>query len=245
MMKMRLLKTARIKELLNQVPENLDLYRNGDFDFLKIDRSYFIETSHEIDENKLSMMTSGKKDHKEVENCSMIYEALGALTHYLARDERLWIYLVHTDLLNYSRQRWPIPDDDEKAAKHIREHFFVIGARGFERNNAAARLWWMASLCSRVNGLALEVALTCLLHQYDVRANIIERPTTSQSANVFSAILKKLRESYKGDKSLFERDKFRWVMRELNLRGGVKLLGALSEEDVQEILDECVLTSAS
>ena len=56
------------------------------------------------------------------------------MTPYLARDARIWCYLTHTYLLEYSRNRWPIPADDEKAVKHIVSHFFTKGVRGFERD---------------------------------------------------------------------------------------------------------------
>ena len=42
----------------------------------------------------------------------------------------------------------------------------------------------MATICSKVNGLPLEQSLTAFLHQSDVRANIVERPTTSQNATL-------------------------------------------------------------
>lgn len=238
-MKLRLLKAVKIKELLDKISENLDLYRNCDFEYLKTDPANYFVIMHDADESKLSLIDCEESDHKEVENCKTMYEAMGNLSPYLARDERLWVYLTHTDLLPYTRKRWPIPDDDDKAVKHIRNHFFVTGARGYERDNSSSRLWWMVSLCNRVDGLSLKQALTCLLYQYDVRANIIERPTTSQSVPVFSAILKKLNESYQGDKSLFDREKFRSAMRKLNLIGGTKLLGALEQKDVEQILDRC------
>lgn len=239
-MKARLLKIAKVRDLLSNIEENLGQYRTGNFEFLKVDPSSYIETNIEIDDLALSSVVCSKGEPKEVENCVALFRAMGKLSHYLARDERLWVYLTHTDLLKYSRTRWPIPEDDEKAVKHIRTHFHVIGARGIERDNAASRLWWMASLCGRVGSLPLEEALTTFLHQSDVRANIIERPTTSQSIYVFSTILRKLHESYNSDKRLFVRNTFRAIMKELNLRGGIKLLGAMTERDVQHIFDECV-----
>ena len=71
--------------------------------------------------------------------------------------------------------------------------------------------------------MSLVDALTCFLYASDVRANIVERPTTCQNVNVFSAILKKLDASYKSDKVLFQRSVFRPFMKKLNLIGGVKL----------------------
>lgn len=239
-MKARFLKAVKVQELISKISENLESYRSGDFDFMTNDPAHYFETNLDIQEATLSAMNCDKENFKEVECCMQMYEAMGELSHYLARDERLWVYLSHTFLLSYARTRWPIPADDEEAIKHIRKHFYCLGTRGVERDNVASRLWWMASLCNRTEGMLLEEALTCFLHQSDVRANIVERPTTSQNVLVFSVVLKKLNESYKSDKALFNREKFRSIMKGLNLRGGVKLLGALPEGRVMNILDECI-----
>ncbi len=240
MTKLRLLRSRTIQQLTNDISSNLDRYRTGGFDFLETDPASHFESAQEFDEAKLAQVICQADDHKEVECCMAIFEAMGAMPPYLARDSRIWVYLTHTALLDYARKRWPIPADDDKAEAHIRKHFFAAGTRGIERDNAASRLWWMAALCNRVEGLTLEESLKAFLHQYDVRANIIERPTTSQSIPVFSAIIKKLHEALlKGDESLFEREKFRSVMKQLNLQGGVKLLGALSPAELGGIVEEC------
>lgn len=239
-MKANFLKATKVKELLANIAENLDSYRKGNFDFLETDASYFFESTLEIDMEALAKISCDKGNLREVDNCMLMYDAMGGMSHYLARDERLWIYLTHTVLLSYTRARWPIPDDDEKAIKHIRTHFFCIGARGIERDNSASRLWWLASLCSRAGTISFEDALTCFLYQSDVRANIVERPTTSQNIHVFSAILKKLHYSYITNKKLFERERFRPFMKEINLIGGIRLLAALPESAISCILDECI-----
>lgn len=238
-MKIRLLKEAVRRELIAKIPMMLESYRTGSFKFLETDPSSFIELNYEIDENKLTFVDCTDGDHNEVNNCIILYEAMGNLPLHLARDNRIWEYLTHTKLLDYTRKRWPIPIDDEKAVNHIKKHFFVMGARGFERDNATARLWWMALLCSRVNGLTLEKALKSLLYQYDVRANIIERPTISQSVNIFSAIIKKLNDSLETDKALFDRNRFRSAMRKLNAIGGIKLLEAVDEDRIYIIFNQC------
>lgn len=240
MEKMRLLRSQTIRQLSSAVPDNLGSYRSGDFDFLTSDPANYIEIDQQYDELTLSLVDCDTDDHKEVESCIHIHKALGQMPAYLARDSRLWVYLTHSSLLQYTRKRWPIPENDDKAIAHIRKHFFAIGSRGIERDNAASRLWWMAELCSRVNGLSLSEALTSFLHQYDVRANIIERPTTSQSVPILSVILKKLHDSYEGDRALFEREKFRAVMKKLNLQGGVRLLEALEEHEIEGVVEECL-----
>lgn len=169
-----------------------------------------------------------------------MFSALPEMTPYLARDDRFWIYLTHVDLLAYSRKRWPIPDDDEKAVSHIRTHFFVNGVRGIERDNAASRIWWIAQISSQCQTLPLKEALECFLFRSDVRANIIERPTTAQNQLILSAILGKLNESYHGDQRLFNREIFRNFMVELNLIGGVSLLDSLSKATIDNLVCHCL-----
>lgn len=237
----RFLKQSVLKNLEINIEENLELYRSGTFNFLQDDPSQYFNSKGKIefDLELLSKISCVTGDLKEPTNSKMMYRAF-PIDPYLARDRRLWIYLTHTYLLEYTRQRWPIPEDPKKAVSQIRLHFFGSGNRGLERNNSASRLWWMAHLCDRVKGVSFEEALECFLFKTDVRANIIERPTTSQSINIFSTIIQKLNESFKKDKALFERDPFRDFMKELNLQGGVKLLDILNDTDIAEIVEECI-----
>lgn len=239
MTKIRFLRSRAIQQLTNDVSVNLERYRAGDFDFLEADPANYFESSHEIDEVNLAQVTCTADSHREVECCMAIFNAMGTIPPSLARDSRIWIYLTHTALLKYARTRWPIPSNDEQAEAHIRKHFFAIGTRGIERDNAASRLWWMAALCNRVEGLTLEESLKAFLHQYDVRANIIERPTTAQSIPVFSAIIKRLHVALTfKDESVFKRERFRAAMKQLNLQGGVKLFGVLSPTELNSIIED-------
>ena len=239
-MKARFFKEKYLKELELNIAENLELYRAGNFDLVTNNTDNYFEVAFEVDEMKLKSLLPSNKNETEVQNCMLIFEAMQNLTHFHARDARLWVYLTHTVLLPYSRARWVIPADDIAAIKFIKDHFFCIANRGVERNNAASRLWWMAALCNRAQGLSLKDALTTLLHQSDVRASIVERPTTSQCLNIFSAVLRRLNESYHLDKKLFERSLMREAMKKLNLAGGVKLLGVLPEQQVNALVAECM-----
>lgn len=238
--KVRLLWSATIRELKAKIAENLQTYRNGDFLFLREDSARFFEIEQQIDMEKITLVKCEQNDTLEVKNCEYIYVALSDITPSLARDDRLWVYLTHVDLLEYSRSRWPIPVEEEAAVNHILKHFFVKGARGIERDNAISRLWWMAHISSRAQNLSLTEALQCLLFRSDVRANIIERPTTSQNPLLLSAILDKLNQSYQGDQKLFDRNKFRNFMIELNLLGGVKLLDSLDKVTIDNIVASLV-----
>jgi len=247
-MKLRIYKGRVVESLRSDIAEHLELYRSGDFAYLDQDSSCYMELGIEADEevlknlNSLAIPEGRPSSAEEVAPSLMVFGALTNVTPYLARDERLWTYLTHSVLLAYSRKRWPIPDDNEEAIKHIRTHFFARSARQIERDNAVSRLWWMAYICSRSQSLPIERALDVFLLQSDVRASIIERPTTAQSLRIFESLLRHLDRSYEKDQKWFERRILRGVMEELNRLGGVKLMEVMPDEELDAIISEAFKT---
>jgi hypothetical protein len=236
-----LLRDRAVGQLRNDVHANLSRYREENFDFLTEDSQWRFETDIELDENEVSAIRTPTADENfDAYNCAAMLRIFPKLTPYQGGDERLWTYMAHTLLLKYGRARWPIPTDDEKAIGHIRKHFFASAQRQLERDNLASRLWWMGHLCKRAPSINIEKALEVLLFRSDVRANVIERPTVSQSIPVFTAILRKLLASYEGDKHLFERRLFRRIMIALNGKGGFKLLDVLNAAQIDNLLNDII-----
>ena len=94
----------------------------------------------------------------------------------------------------------------------------------------------MSHICNRVSNMELERALEAFLYKSDVRASIIERPSTSQTVSVLSGVLGALSKSLRHNQRLYERDRFRQAMKELNLLGGTMLLEVLPDAEVQNIV---------
>jgi hypothetical protein len=242
-MRLKLLRERALAELRSKVKANLDLYRSGDFEYLTVDPALSFNSEIDLlEEEVANLRTPVGAQNFESENCVAMLAALPSLTPYHAADERLWALLSHTTLLPHARARWPIPSKGDEAVAHILTHFFGATQRQLERDNVGARLWWMGHLCSRVNGMPLKQALDILLFRSDVRANIVERPTTAQSVPVFSALLMKLAKSHEGKKKLFERNTFRSLMVQLNGLGGYKLLDALDAKSIERLIDELITT---
>lgn len=237
-MKINFLKERALSELREQIKDNLDLYRKDGFALRFVDPSYWFKSDVELNEGALKKIKppDDEKNLFEVENCITVYGALKGLSPAEATDERLWTMLSHTLFLDYARARWPIPKDNTKAVQHIATHFFASDQRGLERDNVVSRLWWMSHLCSRVQKMKLEDSLKYLLYKSDVRQQVVERPTTSQSVAIFSAIIRQLGESYHSqDQKMFERETWRKFMIRLNGLGGYKLLDALDAPEVDGI----------
>lgn len=249
-MKIPFLHATTVAQLKEEIPANLDNYRSGNFDVLIEDESLtFIPDDCPEGSEKLFAkinildshgMTKTDRANSDVVYSEMIFEAINkdTISPYIAKDERFWIYITHTLLLEYSRNRFPISDNDEKAIKEIKKHFFCSDLnRGLERDNTASRIWWNAYLASRVDSLSLSEVLNILLYRTDVRASIIERPTTSQNSIIFSGIIKTLNLSFKTEeKLLFERGIFRPFMKELNILGGIKLLEYMTEDESKKLI---------
>ena len=240
-MRARLLKAAAREQLRASVPANLELYRRQGFDYLEADQSFWFEHNVDVDFAALKALKapSGGSFY-EVENCEITYSALKSLSPHDARDERFWVYLSHTVLLDHARRRWPIPADDADAAAHIAKRWFARDKRQVERDQVGSRLWWMGHLCARVEGIDPDLALRAFLFRSDVRANLVERPTVSQSVNLFGAIIKRLAQSFSGKQSLFERKAFRQLMMEINSAGGYRLLDCLPTTEIEELLDTII-----
>ena len=243
-MNLKMLKKKTEQLLLEKIEHNLDLYRNENFLYLDSDEESRVIPGFEIDEDLLKQIDCKEIDNSSVEdeitNCIHMSQSMLCLSPYLARDERVWTYYTHTTLLNYTRKRWPIPDNDEKAVTHIKNHWFARGKRTIERDNAASRLWWMHYIAEFADNLDPDVALRCLCHRGDVRSSLLERPTTSQSRAIVSGILNLLHESYNGDQELFERKRFRGLMKALNFRGGSTLIEALDDLNTSALIKECI-----
>jgi hypothetical protein len=233
------LKQEVVKSLRANIGDNLELYRNGSFESLIEGGVISLNGGISIDEFLLTGAHCQGGD-RDIENCLLISQGIEGLTPYLARDERIWVYLTHTILLNYTRERWPIPENDEDAIKYISAHFFSKGIRGTMRANSVSRLWWAAHLSNKVEDLSLEESLHTLLYKKDVRGAIIERPTISRNSVIFSSVIKVMNDSYKTeDKELFNREVNRKSMKKLNFVAGAKLLQGMQEEDVLNIVKEC------
>lgn len=236
-MSIEILKKEVFDDLFDNIKSNLDKYRNGDFNDLISDNSYYKSSEFTIDLNLLGNITGGQEN--DVDNCLLMFNAIEDLSPSLARDKRLWSYLTHTHLLSYARERWPIPKDDTEAVNWIKHHFFITNSRDYERDNAASRLWWSTFICKRVN-IDTKKALKALFFRMDPRSQVLDRTTTALSTHLFEAILEKMIASYEGDKEFLtgRHSHNRPFMREVNTLGGFNLLNALTLDQSREKLQE-------
>ncbi len=245
MSNLRYLAARAVSGLHRDIGKRLDwYYKGGKWAELKI------KTDH-IREASLSIAPVGEKltqtkSTADAENAMAVYDALAALTPRQAADDRLWVYLCHSECAQYVRRRWlGKRPKDEDAVREVRNHFFVNGNRGLIRDNGVSRLWWLGFIARKVDDENPRRFLNILLHRQDVRSALIERPSVSMNTQVLKAIYAVMREHWDeaGNKPLqssilFQREVFRDWMIGLNRRGGVVLLDALPEKELVSLLRE-------
>lgn len=238
----RVLKRAKVHQLSLGIQKNITRYIDGSFDDLLLEEDFIVINDLDINKTALHMLSVDKGGLNDCHNSLLVRNSLKDLSRYHARDERLWVGLCHTHFLKYCRERWLKRETStDKLVELIKNHFFVNGARGFERSNAVASLWWWSEIASSYDRLDLKTTLEILLHKTDVRASILERPTISQS--ILPSIMDILVEKYnsKEKNNFFDRNieapaQYRTWLRQVNRYGGTTFFESMTREEITEAL---------
>ncbi len=175
-------------------------------------------------------------------NVLIARQALDMLTPVQAADGRLWTWLAHTHCAEYVKRRWmhSRPDEEREAIRAVQNHFFVRGSRSLIRENGVSRLWWIGEIAHRVEPGGEEQFLEVMLSTQEIRQQVLERPGLTMNTHVLRALYRLMRRRWESDgptAPLLEREAFRRWMRRLNGRGGVALLDAMNDDQLQALLE--------
>lgn len=244
MPKLQYFTATAVDELRGDIVERLDWYYHPSAeDARKWVKAGDAIRGADIAVDELSdLLTIGAQPSRDdAANAIALYRALEKLTPHQASDERLWTYLAHTQGAEYVAARWLSyrPEDDVKAAQKVRNHFFARGNRALIRDNGISRLWWLGLIAHQADTEDPALFLKILLHKQDIRSALIERPSISMNARIIRAIYAVMRECWEAEAEkapLFLRDKFRLWMINLNRRGGVILLDALNDAQLDSLI---------
>lgn len=176
---------------------------------------------------------SGNKDR---ENSELIQSLIPNLARANATDERFWVTLAFREALDYSVLRWGGTEIDNKK---ILNHWFAPTSRAKWRDQSVARLWYVSSFASGLEGISLKDSLDVLYSNSELLNSFLGRPRTTASNRVASKIITLLHNKNRVDGVLnFDRDKFRALMKELDLRAGSIQINALGEKDFNDFFDD-------
>ncbi len=183
-----------------------------------------------------------KQSENDAKNALAVFETLRVLTPVQATDERLWVYLCHTECRNYVAHRWLSKEKpiDKKGQQREITHFFIPSSskqRNLFRHNAVSRLWWMGYIADQIFPDEPDQFLEILLFRQDIANQVLTRSFT-QNKRILRSIFEILKKDWHDGKGLLNRDVFREWMSQINLYGGVVLLDSLSVEHLNRKLLE-------
>ena len=104
--------TTPVKLLKETVEENLDTYKEGNFDGFLSEQHYF-ELNDTFQDKDLDALVCSNGPAHDVENSLLVWEKV-KITPRVAREARFWVVLTHGPCLEYTRTRWPLDSLDEK-----------------------------------------------------------------------------------------------------------------------------------
>jgi hypothetical protein len=174
----------------------------------------------------------GTKPADDLQNTRLIHTALKSLTPVQAMDERLWAYLAHVTYWKYMQERW--------GADNVAARFFFKnrGISGLTLHGIA-RLWWFGQVTYDSTCTDPYQRTEVLLSVQDIQTGLLQR-TMGRNGNVRRTVLEffgkeKARVEAAGASRVIQ-----LILRDLNLAGGVYLLDALQEAQLQKILDSAL-----
>jgi hypothetical protein len=227
--------------------KQIEEYRSGLF---SDSAEHTLASAIRADDPPVLVGDSGPLVDREVGNAVAIHQWLPGLSDVQARDTRLWAYLTHVVFPDYTRSRWPIPGDVQKARRSIADHWFIRG-RGLAslRRNSIARLWWAARLthkpweCAGFETFEQTdpyTYLRVLFSNQDIYQGLLER-TYGSSRAIMVPVLEVIRRRGGNASSRFVTE----LTKEVNLMCGYREPATMQPVRVLEIVEQLAAQCAA
>lgn len=228
--------------LSNNITDNIEHYedRNAEFDSILIENGiddYRIKTKIRIKDIRLKSPDPDGDPHMADTQALDFYNAFDGMTERDATDPEILSYINHRYLHAYGVDRWPRRGKSTPEA-HIKNHWFVGASRRtkIHQENIAGRTWWIAHIATITanasNGAfdarqALEVFVKAPnYYHYTMEYSVLRNPT------VMAECVRSLINEAEGIKPIGYLN----MVRELNRAAGARLLDALPQRAVREMV---------
>lgn len=227
------------ESLLKETAANLARYRGEGFGDLAPRSDWTIECKYEYDPEPLAKLDPAKSDY---DNCLLVWQALSTMPISLACEGRIWSRFSHVECFKYAKERWlPKAGTDEQVTDEIRRHFFARTMTARRDDNAIARLWWSASVASRIADKGdISDTLKLITKTADIRSNIVER-TMMMSRPVLARAVVEVMQRVPAVHG--KEETFRGFMKTLNRTGGGIVFERLAQKDVVAFVEHCAKVS--
>jgi hypothetical protein len=238
---LKYLSDAALTQLRKEIPKNLARYSGGGFSDMATEPGWDIPLGIEFDPDRLRQLdlsTPRAIATIDLKNSKVVGEALSALDTSTANEERVWVRLAHVEAFEYSRKRWVDGVSDDKLLSTVSNHFFSPDQTGIRDDQSLSRLWWNYAIAKTCQPDDVDSALDLILRTADIRSNFVERIWMTSRRNIAGAVLRAM----KSEAWITEAQRnFREFMKAVNRLGGGIVFEALSEDETDKFVAECVV----
>lgn len=200
-----------------------------------------IEVDKSIELLKPASGSTKIREKYDVENCMKIFEFLPSLTAAQASDERLWVTLALSEFHEYSVARWGASlsnvSDPGDLTRFKVNHILIKDSRDKWRNQSISRLWWTRKYAGYFD-LPIDKTLEFLFYSdSDVISQILGKPIIGTNLGLAKSLIVVASEFWNTNKEKWSREKFRLVMKRLDLLGGRRMLSSLTASQLNLEVD--------
>lgn len=193
--------------------------------------AYIHESNQLVDQPPILLHSGGDSAQHDATNAKRIYTWLSHLDPAIAMEERLWACLTHDTFHEYMQARWPV----EASSTILRRYLFEGNSFASLSRNGIARLWWAGYLTKddrRDN--PFELTDTLFMRQ-DIQVSLLER-AIGKCRKVRMGVLSYLASNHELLSEVAFGRRIQVLLKEVNLLGGVAVLDALPQEDIDRFL---------
>ena len=194
-----------------------------------------------IKKENFDKLNEGGKSNLE---CAiLLYEALPDLTPMIAAHGPFWIYLTHTELFKYIRNRWPYVLKDEngydkdlqKSKEYINDYWFPGGGNAVR--SWLPGLWWSVYLTIDESRLDKYELTRVLFKQEDLRTRTFGTYLLFRHRPAAIATLSFIKNHMDTTFNHSFQNRCRYMTKYLNYLGGCRLLSYMDEDFFTEMLE--------
>lgn len=195
-----------------------------------------------VNKENIKALNEGGKSNFE---CAiLLYEALPDLTPMIAAYEPFWLYLSHTELFTYVRNRWPYVLKDEKGydkspqktKEYIKDYWFPGGGNAVR--SWLSGLWWSVYLTVDENRQDKYELTRILFKQEDLRTRTFGTYLLFRHRPAAVATLKFIMSNLETTFAHSFQNRCRYMTKYLNYLGGCRLLSYMDEDFFTEMLNK-------
>ena len=223
--------------LIDSIDENVERYCSEGFQDLAAQGNWEIATNLTYDPGPLKDLDPARNAEAEINNSTLVWRSLSSLTPSLATENRIWIRFTHIECLVFCQKRWLEGKIEGAQTKAIRAHFFADTRTRWRDDNAVSRLWWNYWIAQRLMPDDPVKALRIIFRSTDMRLNTVERPGLFIRPAISAGILR----TFARDEWVLAREeRWRKFMTELNKTGAGKVFEAMTEAEIDRLMNECL-----